>query len=471
MMNHSFYRYGIFFSVLASLSGLFQTFFIFRIGSQTYMLPSFTGWFVSGSIIAIIGAGILIRYYDKKDYTLAYSTAVISTAATVILHLIIYNMLRSREPSGFYIPVYLLTLVASMVYAAVLVFSDAGKRPWLRVAGVWFFLVLATVFSLIIWATFFGSMQATPWSETVNKWASLAGSLIPLLFAVNFVTELRTAGREDAPALRSRLQQLGVALLIVVAVVMVAIKFGKEAFHGLAAIPVVVTPTERQIAEPFEARVYVNADGDTLRYRFMRPLDYDPQKEYPLVVCLHHGGTHGTDNVRQVNGSPAALLLSRGENKLKYPAFLFLPQCPQGASFGGTIFPPIDSLVFEGLRAFENEFNIDAKRRYVTGVSGGGYGSWHFISTRPEMFAAAIPVCGGANPRLASNAKEVPVWAFHGENDRNVPVALSRDMIDAIKEVGGDPRYTEYDDAGHDIWNRVRETPGLMEWMFSHRRE
>src|SRR5687768_2677940 len=279
MMSHSFYRYGIFFSVLASLSGLFQTFFIFRIGSQTYMLPSFTGWFVSGSIIALIGAGILIRYYDKKDYTLAYSTAVISTAATVILHLIIYNMLRSREPSGFYIPVYLLTLAASMVYAAVLVFSDAGKRPWLRVAGVWFFLVLATVFSLIIWATFFGSMQATPWSEAVNKWASLAGSLIPLLFAVNFVTELRTAVREDAPALRSRLQQLGVALLIVVAVVTVAINFGKEAIRGLAAIPVVVTPAERQIAEPFEARVYVNADGDTLRYRFMRPLDYDPQKE------------------------------------------------------------------------------------------------------------------------------------------------------------------------------------------------
>jgi predicted peptidase len=58
----------------------------------------------------------------------------------------------------------------------------------------------------------------------------------------------------------------------------------------------------------------------------------------------------------------------------------------------------VDLLVFEAISAFEEECAIDENRRYVTGLSMGGYGSWHFIGTRPEMFAAAIPVCGAGNP-------------------------------------------------------------------------
>ena len=65
----------------------------------------------------------------------------------------------------------------------------------------------------------------------------------------------------------------------------------------------------------------------------------------------------------------------------------------------------------------------------------------------------------------------VSVWAFHGEEDKNVLVKLSRDMIEAIKQAGGNPRYTEFPGAGHDIWNRVKDTPGLLEWLFAQKRD
>ena len=107
----------------------------------------------------------------------------------------------------------------------------------------------------------------------------------------------------------------------------------------------------------------------------------------------------------------------------------------------------------------------------MAGISAGGLGSWHFICTRPKMFAAAIPICGGADPVLAKQVLNIPIWAFHGEKDTNVPVQYTRGMIEAIKKAGGLPKYTEFPDADHNIWDLVEETPGLFDWLFAQRRK
>jgi predicted peptidase len=174
----------------------------------------------------------------------------------------------------------------------------------------------------------------------------------------------------------------------------------------------------------------------------------------------------------QIEGASAAELLSRHSNRKKYPAFLFVPNCPAGSGWGGIPnYPSIDSLVYEAILELDKEPGIDVKRRYVTGVSRGGYGSWHFVCTRPEMFAAAIPICGAGDPKLASGIVNVAVWAFHGAKDRNVPVSGSRDMINAIKKGGGNPKYTEFPLEAHNIWDQVSTIPGLWNWLFVQRRE
>jgi predicted peptidase len=223
------------------------------------------------------------------------------------------------------------------------------------------------------------------------------------------------------------------------------------------------------LAQLYEARTFVHSKGQKLLYRLLKPIDYDPEKKYPLVIILHHGGLHGDDNVRQITTHPAPLLST---HRTKYPAFLFVPQCPKGACWGGI--PPLPSvalLVFEAISALEKEFKIDTTRRYVTGTSGGGYGSWHFICTHPEMFAGAIPIGGGSNPKLAKKIIDVPVWVFHGEKDKDVPVKFARDMIDAIKKEGGNPKYTEFKGAGHYIWDRIERTPGVLDWLFAQKRK
>lgn len=82
-----------------------------------------------------------------------------------------------------------------------------------------------------------------------------------------------------------------------------------------------------------------------------------------------------------------------------------------------------------------------------------------------------MPVCGGGDPSQAANMVDVAVWAFHGEDDRNVPVSGSRDMISAIKKSGGNPQYTEFAGSGHDIWYYVTITPGVFEWLFEQRKK
>jgi predicted peptidase len=87
------------------------------------------------------------------------------------------------------------------------------------------------------------------------------------------------------------------------------------------------------------------------------------------------------------------------------------------------------------------------------------------------MFAAAIPFCGAGNPELAPNMVDVPVWAFHGSKDRNVPVSGSREMVEAIKTAGGKPGYTEFPGVGHNVWPHVNDTLGLLDWLFAQKRD
>jgi predicted peptidase len=127
-------------------------------------------------------------------------------------------------------------------------------------------------------------------------------------------------------------------------------------------------------------------------------------------------------------------------------------------------------LVLEILEGIQKDFRIDAARLYVMGISMGGYGTWDVIARRPQTFAAAVPICGGGNPAQAALMKNTAIWAFHGEADSMVDVKESRRMIEAIKRAGGQPRYTEYQGLGHNVWERAFAEAGFLSWLFSQRR-
>jgi pimeloyl-ACP methyl ester carboxylesterase len=364
-----------------------------------------------------------------------------------------------------YAPVLFLLFISSIIYGISLIFSVSGERGWLKIAGI-FTLALSATLLLSGVATLMPDFRANTkiTFQDIMDWASAASALAPVFILANFVDEIKNL--KPSPNL-TKLRPVVENILNWTAL----LSFVFSVFFGITLFGQSRSAWDwqkqnaafaRESSRNYEAGFVISASGDTLKYQFMKPLDYDPQQKYPLVLCLHHGGTHGNDNIAQLGSDPAPFLVDRRQ---KYPAFYLMPQCPKSVGWNS-----IDASVMDMINALEDEFQIDDTRRYVLGISGGGYGSWHFITAHPEMFAAAVPICGGGDPELASKISNVPVWAFHGEDDNLVPVRSSREMIEGMKKAGGNPKYTEFPDAGHNIWNQVSATDGLMDWIFAQKR-
>jgi predicted peptidase len=225
---------------------------------------------------------------------------------------------------------------------------------------------------------------------------------------------------------------------------------------------------------PFGAHIFTNPRRESLPYRLFTPSRYDKQKQYPLVLWLHGGAGRGTDNLKQISGGNTigSHVWISAANQAKQSCFVVAPQCPEG-----DMWTSIDSvkplrpleLTMELLQEISQTFSIDRKRIYVTGQSMGGFGTWALISQEQNRFAAAIPLCGGGDEAAAPRLVATAVWAFHGAQDQAVSVARSRKMIEAIKRAGGKPRYTEYADLGHVIWERVFAEAELLPWVFAQK--
>lgn len=244
------------------------------------------------------------------------------------------------------------------------------------------------------------------------------------------------------------------------------------------------------IRDQLEKRVYKNDKGETLPYRLFVPDDYDKSQKYALLLFLHGAGERGSDNEAQLKHAQFLRFASEAAQK-KQPTIIVAPQCPAGKMPNGkddykwvqvswSAKAPIPTpqepsygmrLTFAILDALEKEFNIDPDRRYVTGLSMGGYGTFDALIRRPNYWAAGVPICGGMDNSRADEIAHIPVWIFHGDEDRAVPVERSRTAVEALKKAGGDPKYTEFEGVGHFAWGPAYEEPELVDWLFSQTRK
>jgi len=226
-----------------------------------------------------------------------------------------------------------------------------------------------------------------------------------------------------------------------------------------------------------EAREFKSAAGKKLLYRLFKPASAGPKQKVPLVLFLHGAGERGDDNQAQTKHGVRFFL----QNQAKFPCTLVAPQCPARFQWVDTPWgnlkhtipaqptEPMQSTI-ELLAALQKEFPaIDAKRLYVTGLSMGGFGTWDIISRFPRKFAAAVPVCGGADEAQAPAIAKIPLWVFHGGADDVVKTVRSRNIVAALKAAGGSPRYTEYPGVGHGCWDQAYGEAELLPWLFSQK--
>ncbi|PNW27505.1 carboxylesterase family protein [Formosa algae] len=222
---------------------------------------------------------------------------------------------------------------------------------------------------------------------------------------------------------------------------------------------------------------------DTLNYRMLLPKDFSENKTYPVVLFLHGAGERGDDNKKQLtNGSDLFLNETIRDS---FPAIVLFPQCPENDYWAkleaDRSTTPITfnykyketptkamALVMDLMDDMLEKPFVKSNQIYVMGLSMGGMGTFEILYRKPEMFAAAIPICGGGNPEsVVSYAKSIPLWTFHGAKDDVVDPNLSLEMMSAILKNGGFPKFTLYDFANHNSWDPAFAEPELLTWLFS----
>lgn len=250
-------------------------------------------------------------------------------------------------------------------------------------------------------------------------------------------------------------------------------------FAGTAFINTARAQDELNLEDLFEAREYVSEDGDTLLYRMMVPEEMVEGETYPLVLFLHGAGERGNDNTAQLEWGVHAF--ANPEFREWNPSIVIAPQVPEGSYWGnlnwrddGTELKSEPSIPLELARQLvlqtTEKYPVDKNRLYITGLSMGGFGTWDMITRHPDLFAAAMPICGGGDPTKAHLLVDLPIWNFHGAKDAVVPPQLSRDMIQAIRIAGGSPGYTEYPDTDHFSWIPAYADAHVLEWLFNQRK-
>ena len=225
--------------------------------------------------------------------------------------------------------------------------------------------------------------------------------------------------------------------------------------------------------------------GDTLRYCALAPQQVEQDKSYPLVVFLHGAGERGEDNQAQLfHGSQQFL---NPVNREKYPCYVVFPQCPSG-KYGAYIERP-NSLIPQEMTIQEQpsafvaqvhqlitkylaEQRVDPRRVYVIGLSMGAMATYDMVIRYPELFAAAVPICGSVNPLRITEAVKHTKWSiYHGDADTTVPLDGSREAYRKLRAVGAEVKYTEFPGVAHGSWNPAFSTPDFMSWLFAQHRD
>ncbi len=199
-------------------------------------------------------------------------------------------------------------------------------------------------------------------------------------------------------------------------------------------------------------------------YLLTLPNGYSEQsKEYPLVIYLHGGSQKGNDlNKLKAYGLP--YLIDKGHN---FEFIIASPQCPDSIYWSTENW--FDSLYLD----LKSKYRIDTSRIYLTGFSMGGYGVYIAAMDFPDTFAALLPLNGGCNDSDTTricNLKDIPIWAFHGSEDKAIPIQETERIANALNICGGNMKFTRLEGRDHMIVSLYETNPEIFEWMLNQKK-
>ena len=246
----------------------------------------------------------------------------------------------------------------------------------------------------------------------------------------------------------------------------------------IALVTVGGCPVPRRIQLPKDlppifTPIVTQVSGFSVVHPLYVPDHYNPNQEWPLIVCLHGAGERGLDGLLPANGALAHQVRDHPE---RFPALVLFAQAPYGYVWGdrqelqARMLPDASPILTEAISLVEANYNVDPDRVTLTGLSMGGYGVFYYAADHPDRFAALLPIAGAGWLPDAPKLAHLPIWAFHGDEDLAVGVEDDIAMIEAINAAGGDAWLTIFPGERHFIWDRVYADPAVIDWLLAQSR-
>jgi poly(3-hydroxybutyrate) depolymerase len=228
----------------------------------------------------------------------------------------------------------------------------------------------------------------------------------------------------------------------------------------IQALPI---PAAGDAAAPgFRLRT-VKAGASERPYSVFLPKGYDGSTRFPVVLFLHGSGERGDDGIRSAQVGLGAIIAGRPDD---FPVIAVFPQAQK--TWGADSEDARAALA--ALDDVMATYRVDPDRVVLTGLSMGGRGAWELAAAHPDRFSAVVPICGVGRPEDVKLLKDLPVWTFVGDADRDATVRNTREMAAALRDAGARPRSTEYRGVGHNSWDRAYSEADLLPWMLRQTR-
>lgn len=178
----------------------------------------------------------------------------------------------------------------------------------------------------------------------------------------------------------------------------------------------------------FEIGTYTGNKNIPIQYRLLKPKLKSTTSKFPLVIVFHGSGAIGTDNESQLG--LLAKIWALDIIQKKYPAYVLAPQFSVRSSNysmdknrGVLVSVAQDSVrtTLQLIDSLKVDLNIDSKRIYLVGFSMGASTVINTLSSRPDLFAAAVSIAGIPEFNQIGALANKPIWLIHGNQDTENP--------------------------------------------------
>lgn len=237
-------------------------------------------------------------------------------------------------------------------------------------------------------------------------------------------------------------------------------------------------------------------DGVIDGYTFYLPKSYTSKaKKYPVILFLQGGSAVGGE-IDVVNGWGIPKLIaaetdqSIKRNQYVLDSFIVVSPHMTAGSFKERQWYNQEAAIRELLKGIVSSYQADPTRIYVTGLSRGGHGTWGLAARMTDVFAAAVPICGGIHGvENFSPLAQLPIWVAHNTGDNTVDYNESTNAVQKIEALGGNtflkldtanPEtsdylkhnniFTTFHRDGHDAWTDLYSSLALYQWLLRQRK-